>query len=83
MMFADMGARVIRIDRPAKPAKPDPGMAALSANNVDVLARNRESVPLDLKQPGSVDTALQLIAQADVLIDGERIEWLQAAFDAG
>jgi alpha-methylacyl-CoA racemase len=71
MMLADQGARVIRIDRPAKPGRRD-GMAALTARHSDVLSRGRESIALDLKQPQARDIALRLIAGADVLIEGFR-----------
>ena len=71
MMLADQGARVIRIDRPAKPGRRD-GMAALTARHSDVLSRGRESLALDLKQPLAKDIALRLIARADVLIEGFR-----------
>lgn len=64
MMFADMGAEVIRIDRPGRG---DPEGARF-----DVLARGRRSVALNLKQPGAAEVLLELIDQADVLIEGFR-----------
>ncbi|MCW5653382.1 CaiB/BaiF CoA-transferase family protein [Hydrogenophaga sp.] len=71
MMLADQGARVIRIDRPPRPGKPD-GMAALTARSSDVLSRGRESIALDLKTPQAREIALRLIARADILIEGFR-----------
>jgi alpha-methylacyl-CoA racemase len=71
MLLADHGARVIRIDRPAKPGKGG-GMAALTARRSDVLARGRESIALDLKRAEAREVALRLIARADVLIEGFR-----------
>ncbi|MFM6999760.1 MAG: CaiB/BaiF CoA transferase family protein [Limnohabitans sp.] len=71
MMLADQGARVIRIDRPVKPAKAG-GMAALTARDSDVLSRGRESIALDLKNPEAKEVALRLIEKADVLIEGFR-----------
>lgn len=64
MMFADMGAEVIRIDRPGRG---DPDRARF-----DVMARGRRSVAIDLKKPGAGETVLALIAQADALIEGFR-----------
>lgn len=64
MLLADMGAEVIRIDRPR-------GTDAGSAS-ADVLARGRKSLAIDLKKPGATETVLQLIEQADVLIEGFR-----------
>ncbi|MFA7557049.1 MAG: CaiB/BaiF CoA-transferase family protein [Hydrogenophaga sp.] len=75
MMLADHGARVIRIDRPAKPGAKggtDGGMAALTARRSDVLARGRESIALDLKRPEARDAALRLVERADVLLEGFR-----------
>lgn len=71
MMLADQGARVIRIDRPVKPGKAG-GMGALTSRKNDVLARGRESIALDLKQPEGGEVALRLIARADVLLEGFR-----------
>jgi alpha-methylacyl-CoA racemase len=71
MMLADQGARVIRIDRPAKPGKGG-GMAALTARHSDVLSRGRESIALDLKRPEAREVALRLIERADAVIEGFR-----------
>lgn len=69
MMLADMGAEVIRIDQ-----KRAPGHRPLPLINTrfDVTARGRRSLALDLKQPQGQAVALQLIAQADALIEGFR-----------
>ncbi len=68
MMLADMGAEVIRIDRP--PAAPRPGIA--QGPNRDVLQRGRRNVALDLKHPDGVATVLDLVEHADALIEGFR-----------
>src|SRR6201989_3183367 len=65
MMLADMGAEVIRIERPqAGPAPLHP--------EFDVLARNRRTLAVDLRQPASVQSVLKLIERADVLVEGYR-----------
>jgi alpha-methylacyl-CoA racemase len=63
MMLADMGAEVIRIERPGL-SDEDPTR--------DPLLRSRRSVILNLKHPEGVATALKLLEQADVLIEGLR-----------
>jgi alpha-methylacyl-CoA racemase len=65
MMLADMGAEVIRIDRRA-------GAAGGDNARFDVTARGRRSLGIDLKKPGAAETVLQLIDQADILIEGFR-----------
>ncbi len=75
MMLADMGARVIRIDRPIKKtitSDSEKSMLDLTAKNSDVLSRGRESIILDLKKTESVEIALRLIEKADALIEGHR-----------
>jgi alpha-methylacyl-CoA racemase len=67
MMLADMGARVIRIDRP-----PTDGRTDGLFRNDGFVDRGRQSVALDLKQRAGVDAALCLIERADVLIEGFR-----------
>ena len=71
MMLSDQGARVIRIDRPVKGGGKE-GMGKLTSRDSDVLARGRESIALDLKQPESKEIILKLIEQADVVIEGYR-----------
>ncbi|MDT0438632.1 MULTISPECIES: CaiB/BaiF CoA transferase family protein [Streptomyces] len=65
MMLADLGADVVRVERPAPGAGP-------YAPATDVLGRGRTSVALNLKQPGSTDTVLDLVERADILIEGFR-----------
>ncbi len=64
MILADLGADVIRVDRP--------GGQALTGGPHDLLNRGRPSVALDLKHPDGVATALDLVAGADVLVEGLR-----------
>ncbi len=64
MILADLGADVIRIDRP----EGDP----LGAGDRDVLTRGRPSVTLDLKHPDAVAAVLELVERADILIEGLR-----------
>lgn len=67
MLLADLGAEVIRIDRPV--ADPD---AAADRARFDVPARGRRSLSLDLRKEGAAEIVLQLVARADVLIEGFR-----------
>jgi alpha-methylacyl-CoA racemase len=64
MILGDLGAEVVRIERPR--AAP----AAVPSN--DFLLRNRRSVTADLKSETDRDMVLGLIARADVLIEGFR-----------
>jgi alpha-methylacyl-CoA racemase len=66
MLLADHGAEVIRIDRPGAA-----GALGLPPK-YDVAARGRRSLAIDLRKPGAVDAVLDLVAQADVLIEGFR-----------
>jgi len=67
MLFADLGADVVRIDRLEAS-----GLGLAMAPRDDVNARGRRSVALDLKQPAGRDAALCLVATADVLVEGFR-----------
>lgn len=64
MILADLGADVIRIERAGG------GMFGGGAH--DVLTRSRPSVAMDLKNPDAVATVLDLVEQADVLVEGMR-----------
>jgi alpha-methylacyl-CoA racemase len=65
MLLADMGAEVVRVERPGRQGSSVPP-------EQDVLRRNRRSVVLDLRDPRGVRAVLQLVAQADVLLEGFR-----------
>ena len=64
MILADLGADVIRIDRP--------GGQPLTGGPHDLLNRGRPSVALDLKHPDGIATVLDLVETADVLVEGLR-----------
>ena len=64
-LLADLGADVIRVERPGGPTSP-------GTRETDLLTRGRPSVALDLKHPAAVETVLALVADADVLIEGLR-----------
>ncbi|WP_406358222.1 CaiB/BaiF CoA transferase family protein [Streptomyces sp. NBC_00658] len=62
MLLADLGADVVRVQRPGTPEDP-PG---------DQLLRGRRYIEADLKSPAGRETVLGLAARADVLIEGFR-----------
>ncbi|MCX5267614.1 CaiB/BaiF CoA-transferase family protein [Streptomyces sp. NBC_00199] len=65
MLLADLGADVVRVDRP--------GGSALGIDPArDVTNRNKRSVLVDLKAPDGPARVLDLAARADVLIEGNR-----------
>jgi len=61
MMLADMGAEVIRIERPGAAIMP-----------TDVSARGKKSVVINMKEPSGLETLLRMVEHADVLIDPYR-----------
>jgi alpha-methylacyl-CoA racemase len=65
MLLADLGADVVRVDRPG-----GPGLAIDPA--LDVTNRNKRSVIVDLKSPDGPARVLDLAERADVLIEGYR-----------
>lgn len=64
MLLADLGAEVIRIDRP--------GETARLAPERDATRRGRRSLTLDLKCAAAVAVLLRLVETADALIEGFR-----------
>ena len=64
MLFADMGARIIRVD-PAGPAYGTIGAHLW-------IYRGHESVTIDLRQPRGQELVLQLVERADILVEGYR-----------
>ena len=65
--LADLGAEVIRIDRPGSSAA-----AELGVDPRFISARGKRSVELNLKDPAGMSTALDLVTTADALIEGSR-----------
>jgi alpha-methylacyl-CoA racemase len=65
MMLADLGADIIRLERPTGPR----GVDAVPAN---VSNRSRRSVGIDLKNPDAVELILRLCEGADALVEGFR-----------
>jgi alpha-methylacyl-CoA racemase len=67
MLLADMGATVLRIERP--------GGSDLGLDRplrYDLLLRGRHAVAIDLKSPAGKAVALSLVERADALIEGFR-----------
>lgn len=62
MVLADMGADVVRVDRP------NPTVDARH----DPLSRGKTTVTLDLKTAGDLDALLQLVERADIVFEGFR-----------
>ena len=67
MMLADMGATVLRIDRPGPS---DLGVPL--PQQFEFTKRSRAAIGIDLKKPEAVALALKLIDGADALIEGFR-----------
>jgi alpha-methylacyl-CoA racemase len=67
MVLADLGADVVRVDRPGQGGSV-PGTPASG----DHLLRGRRSIVLDLKSAADAEQLLTLVERADVLIEGYR-----------
>lgn len=66
MILADLGAEVVRIDRPgARPPMPLPPER-------DLMNRGKRTVALDLKSPSGVEALEALVVRSDALIEGYR-----------
>ncbi len=65
MLLAELGAEVIKVDRPA-------GGGLGVPPELDLLNRGRPSVALDLKTPAGVETVRRLVDRADVFVEGFR-----------
>ncbi|MGW0337411.1 CaiB/BaiF CoA transferase family protein [Streptomyces sp. NPDC003011] len=65
MLLADLGADVVRVDRP--------GLPSLGGDPAhDVTNRNKRSVLVDLKTPEGPGTVRALAARAEILVEGYR-----------
>jgi alpha-methylacyl-CoA racemase len=70
MMLADAGAQVLRLER-AAPGSPERAAGA-TETHWDLLNRSRPSVGIDLKHPDAVALVLNLVEEADGLMEGFR-----------
>lgn len=66
MLLADLGADVVRLERPSG------GLTALPDPARDPVLRGRRSVAADLRDADHLDAVLTLLDHADVLLDGFR-----------
>jgi alpha-methylacyl-CoA racemase len=66
LMLSDMGADVIRIDRPLA------GPVPVHPMDTDIITRGRGSVAIDLKHPDGAEVVRRLTDQSDVMIEGFR-----------
>src|SRR3954453_14816648 len=65
MLLAELGADVVRVDRPG-------GGAQLFPPEREALHRSRPCAAVDLKTADGRDAVLRLVEQADVLVEGLR-----------
>ncbi|WP_219412794.1 CaiB/BaiF CoA transferase family protein [Pseudonocardia nigra] len=66
MVLADLGADVVRVDRPSG------GLELGRKDAPDPTLRGRRRVAADLKDPAGLETVLRLVEHADVLLEGYR-----------
>ena len=64
MVLGDLGADVVRVDRP--------GGLRIGSPDADPTLRGRRRVTADLKDPAGRETVLRLVEHADVLLEGYR-----------
>ncbi|MEV0075363.1 CaiB/BaiF CoA-transferase family protein [Nocardia neocaledoniensis] len=73
MLLSDLGAEVLRVDRPDAVGALRTDLGASNGRQpAFVNDRGRRSVAIDLKHPDGVKTVLRLVEQADALIEGNR-----------
>jgi alpha-methylacyl-CoA racemase len=65
MLLAELGADVLRVDRPG-------GGLAITPANRDLLHRSRPCAAVDLKHPAAREVVLRFVEQADVFVEGLR-----------
>ncbi|WP_460062583.1 CaiB/BaiF CoA transferase family protein [Streptomyces sp. YKOK-I1] len=67
MLLADLGAEVVRLERPGKSAEPDQVVGQDT-----IVRRGRLTVPTDLKNPERLACVRRLLSVSDVAIEGYR-----------
>jgi alpha-methylacyl-CoA racemase len=71
MLLSDLGADVVRIDRP-QPPRPPAAPGTLAGYTTRALGRGRRSVAIDLKRPAGRELAAALVAGRDAALEGFR-----------
>ena len=71
MLFADMGADVVLIERKSDYALPL-NLPAGDFSKYSIVHRGKKSLAMDLKKPEAAAALLRLVSDADVLIEGFR-----------
>lgn len=71
LLLAEAGAEVIKVERPASGDEMRSYLPKFGEESVNfaLLNRGKRSVALDLKNPGQLEQAIELIRHADVLIE--------------
>ena len=74
MLLGDMGADVIKIERPARgdQTRAMPPLVNGESASFAALNRNKRSLVLDLKQQSARDVVLELVKKSDVFIENNR-----------
>ena len=75
MLLADLGATVIKVERPGSgddTRQWGPPWTAHSSSYFESLNRGKRSVALDLEDPGDRQNARELVRRADVLVENFR-----------
>ena len=74
MLLGDMGADVIKIERPARgdQTRAMPPLVNGESASFAALNRNKRSLVLDLKQPEARDIVLELVKKSDVFLENNR-----------
>lgn len=67
MMLGELGADVIRVDRPGGTSGAFKGGA-----RAELLNRGKRSIALDLKKPDAVETFLEMVDHCDILVESYR-----------
>ncbi|MDP2706541.1 MAG: CoA transferase, partial [Burkholderiales bacterium] len=80
MLLGDMGADVIKIERPPRgdQTRATPPMVNAESASFAALNRNKRSLVLDLKQHQARDIAHLLVARSDVFVENNRPGALEA-----
>ncbi|HMT89826.1 MAG TPA: CoA transferase [Dermatophilaceae bacterium] len=72
MTLADLGARVIKVERPGMGDETrawGPPFSAHGTSYFESVNRGKESITLDLTDPGDLELARELASRADVLVE--------------